>query len=215
MPETLDEMLSRIQPVKKRETATICLRPDLLDAWEDAQERLAQSTVNDKTGARLANAVSKETRSLADEVQRLEDEIEANQARFVFEQCDPDEWNAMIANHPPRKDNQPDQFYGGNRDAVLDEAIRRCMVEPVIDGDEAWLRLRKACNTSEWTELRNAVNRANGAVVEGPKSELASRIRSSSASGSKRPARGESARGSSTAGSRPKSTSTSTTKTGD
>lgn len=222
MPETSEApqsgaaLLARIRPRMRETTTQLCLRPDLLEAWEDAVQELALEKETGGGQARLASGVSKKVAKLADEVARLEQEIDDTAVVFRLRAVSKDKWQELLADNPPRKDNQVDQFYGGNRDAVLDAAVRLCMFDPVFEDCEvepddegnpcphedcgSWQQFIAVCNTSEWKELRNAVNSVNGAVVDPPKSELASLIRSSNASGSKRLARGASVPASSTAG---------------
>ena len=85
-----------------------------------------------------------------------------------------DRWRALCDDNPPRKGNDMDYYAGYNRDAVLDAAVRVCMVDPVFD-DETWAEFVSFVNPSAWNELRTAVNDANGASKP-PKSDLASRI---------------------------------------
>ena len=61
------DLLARIKPTLREESTQICLRPDLLDAWEEANHALATSQVEDSTG-RLATGVSSKTRKLAQAV---------------------------------------------------------------------------------------------------------------------------------------------------
>lgn len=193
--ETGAEMLARIQPRKRVETTKICLRPDLLDAWEDAQTELAKQKVEDHTGERLSRGVSPAQKRLAKKVVDLEKQITDTEARFTFENMNKDEWQAICDQHPPRKGNQLDLYAGHNRDAVLDAMVRKCMVSPAFDDCTkpdcvehadcgSWQALVKACNPSEWEELRRTTQSVNRSVTETPFSVLASQTLSKRASGS-------------------------------
>jgi hypothetical protein len=79
-----------------------------------------------------------------------------------------------------------DAFAGYNRDAVVDAAIRECLVsptftdclEPACDHTAcgSWQQLEAVCNPSEWAELRRTVDEVNSATNTVPKSPLASLI---------------------------------------
>jgi hypothetical protein len=63
----------------------ICLRADLVDEFDDAEEELAASQVEDAQTPRLASGVSARTKKLAEKrVRELEEQIEAAQVRFQF-----------------------------------------------------------------------------------------------------------------------------------
>lgn len=175
----LSELLARIKPVKRREETYLCLRPDLLDQWTAEQKKLGEMQTEKNAGMhdRLAAAAKKKANAAitaqAKVVQELEDQIEATQVKFVVEKMGTPEWNALVALHPPRKDNIVDHAAGYNRDAVSAAAVRMCLVEPVVDSDEAYDELLNVLGPSEWEELRSTTERANGKVVQAPKSELA------------------------------------------
>lgn len=189
-PQSGAELLARIRPVKREESTYLCLRPDLLDAWEDATTELAEAQAADTTGARLSTSPSASTKKLAKRVAEIEAEIEETQAKFTLRAMSKDRWQALCDEHPPRKGNEFDQFSGYNRDAVVDAAVRECLVDPVFD-DASWVQFQDVCNPSEWAELRSMVQSVNRKVVEPPKSALASQILAKRGTGSRRRAAGE------------------------
>jgi hypothetical protein len=194
------ELLARIKPRFREESTQICLRPDLLDEWGEADEALKASKAKDMVSGRLAGGVSAETKKLAKRVQELEEQIEQVAITCRFRAMSKDRWQALIDNHPPRAGDQMDLFAGYNRDAVLDAAVRVCLIDPVFadctqeecDHTECgtWQQFAASCNPSEWKELKDTVNSVNRGVVDLPKSVLASQILSSPGSGSRRRARG-------------------------
>lgn len=189
-PQNAAEVLARIRPTRREEATTLCLRPDLLAAWEEAQQQLAEQRIADGENQRLSSGMSKQTKDLARKVQEIEAEIEATQVRFVLRALTKDQYRAICDQHPPRKGNEFDQFAGHDREAVIDEVVRECIVDPVFDG-ASWAQFVEVCNPSEWNELKAVANRVNSSVVAAPKSELASQILSRPGASSKRPARGE------------------------
>lgn len=175
------ELLARIKPTMRRVETYLCLRPDLLDAWQTANEELAQMRAEQLasgTDRLAAGAKKKATAAInakAREVQKLEDEIDDTQVLFVLEKMPSPDWNALIAQFPPRKDNMLDYAAGYDRGAAIDAAVRECLVDPVFD-DESYAELLKILGPSEWDELRECCQQANGKVVRAPKSDLAARI---------------------------------------
>lgn len=199
-PQSGAALLAKIRPRFREESTQICLRPDLLEAWEEANSALSQAQVADATAGRLASGTSTDTKKLAEKVAKIEAEIEESAIMFRFRAMAKDRWQEIVDAHPPRPRNDMDTFSGYNRDAVLDAAIRECIVDPVFDDCEkpgcdhsecgSWQQFTASCNPSEWLELRNTVNSVNRSVVDAPKSVLASQILSSRGSGSRPPKRG-------------------------
>lgn len=214
-PQNGAELLARIRPQLREEAANICLRPDLLDAWQEAEDALVAARGSTVGRQRLTgkdesgNSASAEVRKQAKRVQDLEAEIDATMARFVFRAMTRDRYRAVCDKHPPRKDNQLDSFAGFDREAVEDAMVRECLVDPVFD-DASWEEFLTVCNVSEWNELRDTVRSVNRGVTEAPKSGLAAQVLDKRGTGSRRPKRGGSVRAGSTGGSPAKSTSTTT-----
>jgi len=194
MPETQPQdgaaVLARIRPQRREVNTQLILRPDLLEAWDTANQQLQSQRIKDASNKRLASGVSQTAKDLAKEVQKLERDIEKHAITFRFRSMPKDDWQALCDSHAPREGNQLDRFAGYNRDAVLDDAIRACMYDPVFD-DAAWAEFGAVCNPSEWQELRDTVNIVNSGVVDAPKSALASQILTKRGSTSRPPATGE------------------------
>lgn len=174
-PMTGAELLARIKPKLREESTELCLRPDLYDEWEQANEDLADSRAKDTSANRLGAGTSENTVRLAERVQELEDEIRSTAVTFRFRAMPKDKWQTLCDTHPPRKGNDLDMYAGYNRDAVIDAAVQLCMVEPVFDKD-SWETFEDVVNPAEWRELRTVVNSVNRATGDIPKSELASLI---------------------------------------
>ena len=168
------ELLKRIQPKLAEESTVICLRPDLIEQWDEANEALQEAVAKGMTGARVGTKPPAHTEA-AEMVQAIEEEIEKSSATFRFRALPKDEWRALCDDHPPRKGNEVDQWTGYDRDAVLDEAVRRSLIDPVFD-DESWAELGTVISSGEWEELRKVANSVNRGVVESPKSALALQI---------------------------------------
>ncbi len=213
-PETGADILNRIKPKRRIEHADICLRADLIAEFQQDDGVLNDLKANVAVSNRLhpgaeAVAESDEYVAQAKKVRKLEEAIKAALVRFTFESMNKDEWRSMLDNNPPRKDSPTDYLIGYNRDAVLDQMVRRSLLSPVFedcngcadpecrdrpcrehgvcahDDCGTWQQLVKVINPAEWGELRDAANRANSAVVEAPFSVLASLTLDKRASGSR------------------------------
>lgn len=183
-------ILARVKPQRRRESTTVCLRADLVSAFEAEDAELVRLKMESAGNTNRLNSGaepdSEAIRAQARKVQKIENQIVDSQTTFVFEARNKDEWAEITANHPPRKKNQMDLMVGYDRDAVITTLVRECMVQPVFaDCDEpgcthedcgSWQQLVKVINPSEWNELRDTANAANSGVVDPPKSLLASRI---------------------------------------
>jgi hypothetical protein len=216
-------LLKRIKPRLARANAHICLRPDLLTEHEALSTQLTESMMKDRVAAggnpekpRLGQGgdpeYSEETQKIAGKIEALEKQIDAADVTFRFEALPKDEWESMVASHPPRPNNHFDMLAGYNRNTALDTAVRKCLYDPLFedcadaecDHKECgtWQAFLRVCASSEWEELRNVAASVNTESGDNPKSVLASRVLSSSAGASKSPKRTGSRSGSSTAGRR-------------
>jgi hypothetical protein len=183
------ELLKRIRPQLAEESVNICLRPDLIETWTEANEALQELVADGMKGARLSSK-PEGRKELAEQVQALEAEIEANSATFRFRALPKDRWRALCDDHPPRKGNEIDLYAGYDRDAVLDEAVRLSLIDPMFD-NESWAEFTQVVNAGEWDELRKTVNSVNRGVVDAPKSALALRILTKPGDASRSPELGE------------------------
>lgn len=184
------DLLARIKPKLREESTQLIMDNERLDEWTKLQEELAESRDKDMSGNRLSDGESAKTKRLAKKVSELEDEIAAHSPTFRFRAVSKDKWRALCDDNPPRKGDIVDAHVGYNRDAVLDQAVRMCMIDPVFEdcakmlADEpcdhtdcgSWQQFETVCNPNEWQELVDTVNSVNRGVVDAPKSALASRI---------------------------------------
>lgn len=171
-----DELLEKISPRKRTARTSICLRTDLVDAWEQANEDLQAIRAKDIGAGRLTNGgVSAASKKAAEKVAALEEEIAESQMWFEFTNMDPHEHSELRVQFPPRKNDPYDMMVGYNRDELEDAAVRHCLVEPKFS-DEGWDRLISVMPPGEWSELRRTCNEVNGRQGSLPKSSLAEQI---------------------------------------
>lgn len=187
VPQSGADLLARIKPRAKEVHTGLCMRPDLIEAHQAAVEELAQARVDDTGAGRMVDGgVSAKTKKLAQKVKDIEAEIVENEIMFKMRAMSQARWRALCDNHPPRKGNEVDFMAGYNRDAVTDAGVRECLFDPVFD-DASWAEFMAVVNPSEWAELRECFTLANQAVVDAPKSALASQILEKRGRGSRPP----------------------------
>lgn len=198
--ETGADILGRVKPKRRRETADICLNASLIADFQREDERLNELKLQVNVSNRMnpgaeVMAESDEYVAQAKAVRKIEQAIKASMVTFTFESMNKDEWRALLDNNPPRPGDRMDAVLGYDRDTVLDLLVRRSLVSPEfadcdVDGCDhedcgTWQQLMEIINPAEWGELRDAANLANSAVVDAPFSRLASQTLDKRASGSR------------------------------
>lgn len=194
------DILAAHQPVLAEAVAHICLRPDLVDAWTQANEALIEAESQKAGNERLGSGTSPRAKELAQKVRDIEDEIAAHDLAFTFRGISKDRHSEICDEHPPRPDNNRDLMVGFNRQAVDNAVARECLVDPVFEDCTkkgckhadcgSWQQFLAVCPPGEWDEIVTVVREVNGAVMKAPKSVLASRILDKGGSVSRRRARG-------------------------
>lgn len=181
----------------------ICLRADLLVAFEAAEAALAeqQRRAGDSLGA------GEGIEAAAQRVVDISDEMAAASAVFKLRAVGRRRWTALYAEHPPRPDDKRDAMTGFNRDAFFDALVKACIVEPEIS-DSDWEALANLLSAAQWDALVEAAWDVNQAGVDVPFSSAASRALNRSEPASERPTGSESLSSGSTVGSRSPRTST-------
>lgn len=175
-PASGASILKRIKPQLPETTVKVCLRPDLIDAHNQANERLQSARKSGSKSGRLASKTTDEERELAKRVRDIEDQLADATVEFRFRGMSPRTWQELLDEHPPRQDNQLDLMYGANRASHPRAAVRASIIEPEWD-DDSWSELLDIVNSGQWEELTAAMRQVNrGVVDDAPFSELASLI---------------------------------------
>lgn len=218
-PQSGRDLLRSVKPRLKVGSTFLCLRPDLLDAWAEEQEKLQQIVAEDVSRSRLAGGKqqsrSRAATAQAKVVQALEEQIEQVQLRFTMTAMEKPQYRLLKDNNPPRENNQIDLFAGYNTEAVRDQMVRECIIDPVFEdclddgcnhfmhaenctddctehGDcGTWEAFLLVCNPSEWEELQRLAEEVNGRVGGLPKSVLAANLLERRSTARRSPANGE------------------------
>lgn len=119
-------------------TVPLCLRGDLTAEFEDLERRL------DGLNKRPADSLDGNgAGELIDAIEALQARMTASTVVFRVRALPKPAWRALIAAHPPRRDNDgnplpEDAAAGLNMDTFFDAIVRACLVYPDVD-DETWL----------------------------------------------------------------------------
>lgn len=216
-PTSGKDLLARVRPRLKVGTTGLCLRPDLMDAWDAANEELTEQFVEDAGKTRLAGKQNQSRAAIAKakKVKAIEDEIEATEIRFTMRGLDKPAFRLLKDNNPPREGNHIDLYAGYNTEGVRDALVRECLIDPVFEDCElmacnheqhdesceegcvdhgdcgSWQAFLLVCNPSEWEELQRLCEEVNGRAGGLPKSELAARLLERRSTARNSPANGE------------------------
>jgi hypothetical protein len=118
-------------------TVLICLRGDLVAEHEELERQLAD--LNRRPSDSLAGNGATE---VAERIEALQEQMAASTVTFRLRAMPKPKWRALLAEHPPRRDddgnpNPEDAQIGVNLETFWDAIARACIVEPEID-DETW-----------------------------------------------------------------------------
>ncbi|MEV5211327.1 hypothetical protein AB0K35_28025 [Micromonospora sp. NPDC053740] len=135
-PSTKD----RLQAAKLPErTVDICLRGDLQAEWEDLHRQLADAEVAAAKDKRLNSTGA--VQAIADQITAVQDQMRADTIVFRMRALGRKGWDALLKQHPPRKDNNEDAQLGYNVDTFMEALIRTCTYSPDDLDDETWREL--------------------------------------------------------------------------
>lgn len=187
----------------------VCLRPDLTARLQELERDLATAEEERLKSGSLASG--SESRIIAEEIEAVRDQMVEHTLKLRVRALPRRAFTALIAEHPPRPDNELDKAQGLNTDTFFDALVRSSVAEPALD-DADWAALDGVLSDGQWQELASAAWGVNRRDVDVPFSRRASRILSSSEGESKPPSGSASPSSASTGGSQTRRRSTSKTK---
>lgn len=204
------DMLAQAKPAER--TIRLCLRGDLVAAYEELDRRRAE-VVNQVDRSSLAGSPAV---AIARQMQAVQEQMKDFSYPFRVRALTRKAYQALVAAHPPRRDEkgeilEADREMGINQNTFWDPLIRACVVDPVMD-DQEWTRLLdELLSDRQYEQLGIAALAVCRGNVDIPFSSAASDLlktlggESSAPNGSASPSSG------SMAGNPPPSTSTTTT----
>lgn len=180
------EVKALLQQARRAErTVEICLRGDLRDQMAEIEDQIMRLEAEAKHGNSLAG--NPEAVALARRQQALNEQVKENTLTFRLRGVSQRRWTELVAQHPPREDNQKDLVMGYNLDDLVEALARECTVEPELDADDWDHLLGEALTDAQWDVLSNAVWAVNQRDVDVPFSLAASRILQNSERESRQP----------------------------
>ncbi len=158
-------------------TVPLCLRGDLAAQHEYLCTQLGMA--QREAAATESLAGSPEVTELAQQIVDLEKEMESSVGLFVLRALPRTEWAALVAKHPPRRHDGvilTEDAQGVNSETFPDEAVRACMVDPVLSDADWHLLVSGAITDAQYGQLVDATWALNRGSVSVPFSRAASRI---------------------------------------
>ncbi len=157
----------------------LCLRGDLVAKMQDLHRQLIDAEKLEEAAGSLDGG---QARVLAEQLDAVREEMRAHTVEMTFRALPRRKWTALVAEHPPREDNDVDRVGGLNHDSFFDAAVRACLAEPTFD-EADWAALDDVLSDAQWNTLANAAWAVNARDVDVPFSQRASRILQSSETG--------------------------------
>jgi hypothetical protein len=163
------------------ETVPICLRGDLVAQFEKLERDL------DKAQRKSANSLAGAgTRQLAQEIEALREEMEASTVVFHMRGMPDKRWQALTAQHPPRRTedgdvHDRDKLLGVNSETFFPALVKASTFEPELDAEDWAVLLGEGEEEGKLThrqkdQLHTAAWRLNRRDVDIPFSYAASKI---------------------------------------
>lgn len=157
----------------------ICMRADLTVEFERLDQELT------KLVEKPPQKFSGDGRvALRDQLEAVEAEMRANTYPFTLRALSKPKFRALIAAHPPRRDDkgavdERDRALRLNSETFFDALARACIVDPVLD-DATWAELNEKLTDRQIDELATAAWSLNREDVDIPFSRGVSLMNQSS-----------------------------------
>lgn len=153
-------------------TVPICFRADLMAEHEELERQLQQA--RQSTIPRMLAEMPEEMR-IAEQITALEARMAEETEVFRVRALPRHEWNALTDKYPPPDGDAEAKVMGADFEPLMDEAVRLCVVEPVMDEDD-WVKFAEVMTSRMFDLLSGAVWAVNRGESDVPKSLLASRV---------------------------------------
>lgn len=142
MTETADPLKrvrERVRGAQRpRRTARVNLRADLVAEIQRLDAQLVRLRDVDRAqGAPLRVGQKSENVEVAEQIDRLQSQMQDSWMELTLEARDWDEWRRFKAAHPPREHDDYDQRTGVNFDEIVSDFARQCVVQ--VDGEDVTL----------------------------------------------------------------------------
>lgn len=160
----------------------ICLAGDMVAQHEELSRQLAVAEAERAAAGSLAGNGNHE---LAKQIAELEEAMREHTVDFRLQALPRGAWAKLVADHPPRRDDQNKLIdeAGFNADTFVAALLRKCLVEPRLDDDLFELLVNERLTDGQYEQLTTALWQLNRGTVSVPFSRAASRIRQGSGPG--------------------------------
>jgi len=198
------------QAHRPRRPHKINLRGDLVAKHEIANNELTDLLNREEASTaqpRLGGVTTTASMEKAAQVKAIEAEMADWWLELVLEARPWHEWAEFKSANPPRDDDQIDRTAGVNFDALIQNFMPRCVVEPALD-DEDWENIFARCAPGDLRDLGGTAFGLHERSLDIPKSPMASVVMARHVDASAPHGSGESQSDGSTDGSPSSSTST-------
>lgn len=148
--QDLDAILDAAKLPEKQ--VPICLRTDLLQEYDRIEDDRPTDSLSDGG----VSARREEVRA----------QIEAATVTFTLRALPREKFRALLAQHPPRKDNPGDRSLGYDIDGFTFDLAKQCTVSPTVT-KQHWDRLEETLSQGQWNKLHRAaldVNQSSGDI---------------------------------------------------
>lgn len=168
-PKALKDRLAAAKPAER--SVDVCLRGDLGAEHDrlNAELKRVRQGITGTLGSQAQEA------EIAARLTAIEAEMADEMLTLTVRALNRSAWRELVQKHPAREGNLGDRAIGANFQALMDEAIPACTVQPDLD-EEDWARLNEVMSSGDYDRLATAVWEVNREGGDIPKSLLASRV---------------------------------------
>lgn len=163
---SLDDLLASAALPEK--TVEVYLAGRVVAEIEEAERELRDQRANAQTMADRGR-----TRQIAERIEALRAEMQSSALVVRLRGLNRKAWAALLAEHPPRRDQDVDKQLGYNVDTFFPALIRACIIDPVLD-DAQWEQLDAVLSSSQYDALADAALAVSRRKVDVPFSFAAS-----------------------------------------
>ncbi len=176
----IDALIDAAQPAQR--SIALCLRGDLVSAYEELERRLEDA---DAADSRDSLAAGGPQAAIVAEMDALREQMKASTITVVMRAMSRKAFRKLADQHPPKRDEEgkpdPDDARAGfNTDTFHEPLIRACWASPVISRARMTVLLDEKLSPNQFQKLSQAAWDVNVDDVDVPFSLAASRVRQNS-----------------------------------
>lgn len=176
--------MSKLGTTRPTTVVNVVTNLDLLAEHQAALDELERLNRVQSAADRMNSPYSKEIRDLAKKVQELEAQMSDSTVCVKLKALKRTQYAEVVANHPPREDNDVDNAYGVNIDTFGDELIPLSIVgawnkatgEKVDFTSDDWAEEADEFTDAQYSEFVSAVLNINRGATSIPFSPIASAV---------------------------------------